>query len=136
MQDLPDRILLAPATTSATLRPMRCHPATPLLCLLLILPSCGLIKLPFKVAGAVAEGGAYVGKKAYAASAAALGDSDEEKAAKAEKKARKKERKEAGEETGQAPKEDPAGPIEPPASTSGEYAPLPEESLPPLPEGS
>ena len=132
MQDLPDRILLAPATTSATLRPMRCHPATPLLCLLLILPSCGLIKLPFKVAGAVAEGGAYVGKKAYAASAAALGDSDEEKAAKAEKKARKKERKEAGEETGQAPKV----PMEPPASTSGEYAPLPEESLPPLPEGS
>jgi hypothetical protein len=59
------------------------------------LASCGLIKLPFKVAGAVVEGGAYVGKKAYDASADALTKSDEEKAAAAEKKARKQAAKEA-----------------------------------------
>lgn len=62
------------------------------------LASCGLIKLPFKVAGAVVEGGAYVGKKAYDASADALTKSDEEKAAAAEKKAAKQAKKEGKEQ--------------------------------------
>lgn len=62
------------------------------------LASCGLIKLPFKVAGAVVEGGAYVGKKAYDASADALTKSDEEKAAAAEKKAAKQAKKEGKED--------------------------------------
>jgi len=115
---------------------MRCHPATLPLCLLLLLPSCGLIKLPFKVAGAVVEGGTYVGKQAYRASAAALADSDEEKADKAAKKARKKERKKAGEQADQAPAPEAAGPVGPPEPPAADSTPLPEESLPPLPEGS
>jgi hypothetical protein len=86
------------------------------------LASCGLIKLPFKVAGAVVEGGAYVGKKAYHASADALTKSDEEKAEAAEKKARKQAEKEAGKPT--------AKPAEPPAETLPEPAPAAEPELP------
>jgi hypothetical protein len=133
MQDLPPRILLAPVATSATVPLMRCHPATPLLCLLL--SSCGLIKLPFKVAGAVVEGGAHVGKKAYDASAAVLADSDEEKAEKAEKKARNQERKETGEKVPTSPSEELSAPAELPVATPPDTIIPPDESLPPLPEG-
>lgn len=83
----------------------------------LSLASCGLIKLPFKVAGAVVEGGAYVGKKAFDASADALTKSDEEKAAAAEKKARKQAKKDA-----MAPAEEPAAPS---SDASSEMLPEP-----------
>lgn len=70
----------------------------PGLCLLLLpvfslLPGCGLVKLPFKAAGAVVEGTAYVGKT----TTKAFSDTPEEKAEKAKKKA-EKEKKKAEEE--------------------------------------
>ena len=105
------------------MRPRRSHLRLPVAALAALpLASCGLIKLPFKVAGAVVEGGAYVGKKAYHASADALTKSDEEKAEAAEKKARKQAEKEAGKPT--------AKPAEPPAETLPEPAPAAEPELP------
>lgn len=89
--------------------------------LALPLASCGLIKLPFKVAGAVVEGGAYVGKKAYDASAAALTKSDEEKAEAAEKKAAKQAKEQA---------RDPAAK---PAAKPAEPEFLPEAAAEPAP---
>lgn len=56
------------------------------------LPSCGLIKLPFRVAGAVVEGTADVGKAGYNASKKAFGKSDEEKAKEKKDKAEKAKR--------------------------------------------
>ncbi|MCW1887176.1 hypothetical protein OKA04_20725 [Luteolibacter flavescens] len=61
------------------------------------LPSCGLIKLPFRVAGAVVEGTADVGKAGYNASKKAFGKSEEEKAKEKKEKA-EKAKKEADEE--------------------------------------
>jgi len=94
--------------------------------LALSLASCGLIKLPFRVAGAVVEGTAHVGKKAYDASADAFSKSDEEKAADAEKKARKQAEKEA--------KDPAAEPAAKPADTVPEMlpesAPAAEPELP------
>ncbi|QJE95849.1 DUF6726 family protein [Luteolibacter luteus] len=63
----------------------------------LALSSCGLVKVPFKVAGAVVEGTAHVGKKAYDASADAFGDTEEEKKAKAKKKKEEAAKKQAEE---------------------------------------
>lgn len=101
--------------------------------LLVSLSSCGLVKLPFKVAGAVVEGTAKVGKKAYDKSADALTKSDEEKA----KEAKEKEKKEAKEKAEQQ-KKDAANP---PANLPGNPVPpaVPQETtpsndyLPPLP---
>ncbi len=59
----------------------------------MLLPGCGLIKLPFKAVGAVVEGTAYVGKT----TTKAFSDTPEEKAAKAKEKAAK-EKKKADEE--------------------------------------
>ena len=96
--------------------------------LALPLASCGLIKLPFKVAGAVVEGGAYVGKKAYDASADALTKSDEEKAAAAEKKAAKQAEKE-GKDPAAKPDAKPAEPDMLPESPA-DPAPATEPELP------
>lgn len=63
----------------------------------LALSSCGLVKVPFKVAGAVVEGTAHVGKKAYDASADAFGDTEEEKKEKAKKKKEEAAKKQAEE---------------------------------------
>jgi hypothetical protein len=65
----------------------------------------------------VVEGGAYVDKKAFDASADALTKSDEEKAAAAEKKARKQAKKDA-----MAPAEEPAAPS---SDASSEMLPEP-----------
>ena len=61
------------------------------------LPSCGLVKVPFRVAGAVVEGTANVGKAGYQASKKAFSKSDEEKAKEKKEKA-EKAKKEADEE--------------------------------------
>lgn len=91
---------------------MRSHPSFTRLrvvaLLALPLASCGLIKLPFKVAGAVVEGTAHVGKKAYDASADAFSKSDEEKAAAAEKKAAKQAEKEGKKDKRDKDDKDPA----------------------------
>jgi len=70
-----------------------------LLPLVLRLTSCGLVTLPFRVAGAVVEGTADVGKAGYNASKKAFGKSDEEKA---------KEKKEKAEKAKKAAEEDKA----------------------------
>lgn len=67
-----------------------------LLCLAAItcgLPSCGLIKVPFKVTGAVIEGTAQVGRSTYDASKKAFGKSEEEKAEDNKKKAEERKKK-------------------------------------------
>jgi len=56
------------------------------------LPSCGLVKLPFRVAGAAIEGTATVGKAGYNASKKAFSKSDEEKAKEKKEKAEKAKR--------------------------------------------
>ena len=61
------------------------------------LPSCGLVKLPFRVAGAAIEGTATVGKAGYNASKKAFTKSDEEKAKEKKEKA-EKAKQEADEE--------------------------------------
>lgn len=92
-------------------------------------PSCGLVRAPFKVAGAVVEGTARVGKKAYDKSAGAFKDSDEEKAAKAKEKEEKEAKEKAGEKgkDGAEPK-----PEDVPPGAPQEPAP-PGDYLPPLP---
>lgn len=96
--------------------------------LALPLASCGLIKLPFKVAGAVVEGTAHVGKKAYDASADALSKSDEEKAADAKRKAAKQAEKE-GKDPAAEPAAKPADPEILPEAPA-EPAPAAEPELP------
>jgi hypothetical protein len=96
-----------------------------------VLPSCGLVKAPFRVAGAVVEGTAKVGKKAYDKSASAFTKSEEEKAQEAKEKAEK----EAKEEAEQKKKDAATLPVEGVAPVSG---PAPEalpsdDYLPPLP---
>ena len=96
----------------------------------LSLTSCGLIKVPFKVAGAVVEGTAHVGKKAYNASADAFGDSEEEKKEKA-KKAKEEAAKKQAEEKEARQKEVEA---HAPATQASEAAPPPDDYLPDPPE--
>jgi isoaspartyl peptidase/L-asparaginase-like protein (Ntn-hydrolase superfamily) len=93
--------------------------------------SCGLIKVPFKVAGAVVEGTAHVGKKAYDASADAFGDSEEEKKEKAKKAKEEAEKKKAeDQETRKKEVEAHAA-----ATQASEAAPPPpEDYLPDLPD--
>jgi hypothetical protein len=114
-----------------------------LLCCLLAtgLPSCGLIKLPFRVVGAAAD----VGKAGYKASKKALSKSPEEKA-KEKKEKEEKAKKEADEEKAKRAGEinqhssatqqqqqrlDPKQQT-PPTSTGDTLPPLPPDS-PPLP---
>ena len=97
--------------------------------LIVSLSSCGLVKMPFKVAGAVVEGTAKVGKKAYDKSADAFTKSDEEKA----EEAKEKEEKKAKEKAEQRKKDAahlPANPL-PPAAAQ-ETMPS-NDYLPPLP---
>ncbi|WP_035612274.1 hypothetical protein [Haloferula sp. BvORR071] len=115
--------------------------------MILSLPSCGLIKAPFKVAGAVVDGTAYVGKKAYDASSAPFKDTPEKKAAK-EKEKKEKEAKEAKEKaakegqggTQPAPTPTPALPQANPSPAGNGLPPPPQDGqvpsndyLPPLP---
>jgi hypothetical protein len=120
--------------------------------ILLSLSSCGLVRLPFRVAGAVVEGTAEAGKMMGKAAAKPFAKTPEEKAeaakAKAEEDEKKRKEKKAGlkAETDQhseatrkaneaGPAGIPAGPDEVPAD---DYIPLPPEdpdNLPPLPEG-
>ncbi|WP_193212490.1 hypothetical protein [Luteolibacter marinus] len=60
-----------------------------------LLSSCGLIQLPFKVAGQVVEGTAEVGKMTYDSAAKPFKKTPEEKAEAEKKKAQEKARKEA-----------------------------------------
>lgn len=95
-----------------------------------LLSSCGLVRAPFKVAGAVVEGTAKVGKKAYDKSANAFKKSDEEKAEEAKEEAEKEAKEKAGEKKAQAKilPQDPAQQPAPPPE------PLPSDDyLPPLP---
>jgi hypothetical protein len=71
-------------------------PRLSLLPFVLLMSSCGLVKLPFRVAGAVVEGTADVGKAGYNASKKAFSKSDEEKAK--EKKEKEEKLKRAAEE--------------------------------------
>jgi len=95
----------------------------------LCLPSCGLIKVPFKVAGAVVEGTAKVSKKAYDASADALTKSDEEIAREAKEEAAKEAKQQQGNKI-LPPVE--SRRAEAPADAPGLIAP-PPDYLPPLP---
>jgi isoaspartyl peptidase/L-asparaginase-like protein (Ntn-hydrolase superfamily) len=61
------------------------------------LPSCSLVKVPFRVAGGVVKGTTTVGKAGYNASKKAFTKSDEEKAKEKKEKAEKAQ-KEADEE--------------------------------------
>jgi hypothetical protein len=93
------------------------------------LPSCGLVKAPFKVAGAVVEGTAKVGKKAYDKSAGAFKKSDEEKAAEAKEKEEKKAKEKAEQQKKDAANA-PANPVAP----AGPEGTMPSDDyLPPLP---
>ena len=147
-----NRLAVRPAP--ATLRAMRHRLALlPMATgILFSLSSCGLVRLPFRVAGAVVEGTAEAGKMMGNAAAKPFAKTPEEKAAaakaKAEEDEKKRKEKEAGlkAETDQhsaatrkanesAPAGIPAGPDEVPAD---DYLPLPPEdpdNLPPLPEG-
>ncbi len=93
------------------------------LVLLAALPSCGLVSAPFKVAGAVVDGTAYVGKKA----AAPFKKTPEEKA-QAEKEKAAKEAKEKKEAAEKAAKQ--GGQPQVPGTT----VPQPQPAPPPLPE--
>lgn len=95
------------------------------------LPSCGLVKAPFRVAGAVVDGTAYVGKKAYDASAAPFKKTPEEKAQEEKEKAAKeaKEKKEADKKAAEKAGGQSAPPV--PADSQTQPAPPPP---PPLPE--
>lgn len=104
------------------------------LILVAILPSCGLVKVPFKVAGAVVEGTAHVGKKAYDASADAFADSEEEKQEKA-KKEKEKEAKKRAEEAEARKKEVDAHSADTKAAKEAATPPA-EDFLPPLPENN
>ncbi len=112
--------------------------------LLVVFPltSCGLIKLPFRVAGAVVEGTTDVGKAGYQASKKAFGKSDEEKA-KEKKEKEEKLKREADEEkakraaeinrhseaTKQQQQFQPPQPT-PPTSSGDTLPPLPPDSTP------
>lgn len=68
----------------------------PVLLLLALLPSCGLVRLPFRVAGAVVEGTTDAGRSTYNASKKVFGKSEEEKAE--EKKAKEEANRRKAEE--------------------------------------
>lgn len=87
------------------------------------LPSCGLIKLPFRVVGAVAKGTAKTGKKAYDASAKALSKSEKEKAAEKKEKELEKLQEQ------QAEKKPAPAPID--ISPATDAAPAADDYLPP-----
>ena len=112
--------------------------------LFVLLPSCGLIKAPFQVAGAVVDGTAMVGKKAYKASTDPFKKTPEEKAAAAKEKeakeakeAKEKEAKDAAANPGQLPVPPPVEPALPqqaPGQTpSDDYLPPPPAD-PPAPD--
>jgi hypothetical protein len=117
------------------LRPM---PGRPLLLAILAtastLPvsSCGLVKVPFKVAGAVVEGTAHVGKKAYDASADAFGDSEEEKKEKAKKKKEEAAKKQAEEKEARQKEVDAHAAATKAAADAA--TPPPDDYLPDLPD--
>lgn len=125
--------VLAVPAGAVNLRPMLHRAFLPFLGLgiALSLPSCGLIKAPFRVVGAVADGTAKVGKKAAVATADAFTTSEEEKAAK-EKKKQEKEAKEAAKNPdGKKAPEDGKKTAEPGSKSEPES--LPDDYLPPLP---
>ncbi|MCW1914586.1 hypothetical protein OJ996_13440 [Luteolibacter sp. GHJ8] len=97
-----------------------------------LLPSCGLVRAPFKVAGAVVEGTAKVGKKAYDKSANAFKKSDEEKPEEAKEEAEKEAKEKAGQTKARSkilPQDPAQQPVPEPAPE-----PLPSDDyLPPLP---
>lgn len=107
----------------------RFHPRITAAVMIAALTSCGLVKAPFKVAGAVVEGTAKVGKKAYDKSADAFTKSDEEKAEEAKEEAEKEAKRESEEKKKEA---EAAKPVTPPGTTQGQ---IPDDDyLPPLPE--
>jgi hypothetical protein len=96
------------------------------------LSSCGLVRAPFKVAGAVVEGTAKVGKKAYDKSADAFTKSDEEKAEEAKEKAEKEAKRELEEKKKEAEAAKREGAMTPPDTTQDQ---IPNDDyLPPLPD--
>ncbi|MCW1925596.1 hypothetical protein OKA05_23765 [Luteolibacter arcticus] len=102
------------------------------------LPSCGLVKLPFRVAGAVVEGTADVGKAGYKASKKAFGKTDEEKAKEKKEKAEKAKQEADEEKTKRAGEinrhsdgtKQLQQPQTPPPSTGDTLPPLPPDSAP------
>jgi hypothetical protein len=110
-----------------------------LLPLVFPLTSCGLVKVPFRVAGAVVEGGANVGKAGYQASKKAFSKSDEEKA-KEKKEKEEKLKREADEEKAKraaeinrhsdATKQQQQSQQTPPTSAGDTLPPLPPDNTP------
>lgn len=110
----------------------RFHPRITAAVMIAALTSCGLVKAPFKVAGAVVEGTAKVGKKAYDRSADAFTKSDEEKAEEAKEEAEKEAKRELEEKKKEADAAKREGAVTPPGTTQGQ---IPDDDyLPPLPE--
>lgn len=91
-----------------------------------LLSSCGLVQLPFKVAGKVVEGTAEVGKMTYDSAAKPFKKTPEEKAEEKKKEAQEKARKDAEKKTKEQPSEmkDTAKP------TEEEFVPVEPEFLP------
>lgn len=89
------------------------------------LPSCGLVKMPFRVAGAVVDGVYVTGKGAVDASSSAL----EKRKARKEKEKAEAEKKEAKEKT-----EEPSVLPPPDAVTpaGGPVIPVDDQPLPPI----
>ena len=109
----------------------RFHPRITAAVMIAALTSCGLVKAPFKVAGAVVEGTAKVGKKAYDKSADAFTKSDEEKAEEAKEEAEKEAKRESEEKKKEAEAAKKEA-VPPPDATQGQ---IPDDDyLPPLPE--
>lgn len=119
---------------------MRLRPALFLLSagIPLALSSCGLLRLPVRVAGAVVEGTANAGKTIGRSAAKPFARTPEEKAAAAKEKAEKDEEKrkvneakvraETDRHSAATRQENPAAPAEIPAAPVNE--PLPDNSLP------
>jgi hypothetical protein len=119
---------------------MRSRPALFLLSagIPLALGSCGLLRLPVRVAGAVVEGTASAGKTIGRSAAKPFARTPEEKAAAAKEKAEKDDKKREENEakvraqtdrhSAATRQENPAAPAEIPAAPVNE--PLPDDSLP------
>ncbi len=100
----------------------------PLFAAVLGLSSCGLVKMPFRVAGAMVEGTARAGKKAVDSTSNAM--ERRRQAREAEKKA---EEKKAENEKAENAAEQPT-PVAPPPAPGDDYLPPLPDLEPPLPD--
>lgn len=96
----------------------------------LLLPSCGLVKMPFRVAGAVVDGVYVTGKSAADATSDAL----ERRKAKKEKEKAEEEKKATAEKAKQEQEQEPSVLPPPDAVTpvQGPVIPVDDQPLPPI----